>query len=79
MRSQRERSIAVRPMQSEQLCISCIEGSTIEVDVLLLGLNAAEGNELRQLASSSHEGVSAVAEIVVEQTAQGRHERVIGA
>ena len=49
-----------------------------EVDVLLLGLNAAEGDELRHLTGSSHEGVSAVAEIVVEQTAQGRHEGVIG-
>ena len=50
----------------------------LEVDVLLLGLNAAEGNELRQLASSSHEGVSAVAEPVLEQAAQGRPEGVIG-
>ena len=59
-----------RQVKREQLCVSRVEAPTREVDVLLLRLDAAEGDELRQLSSSSHEGVSAVAEVIVEDAAQ---------
>ena len=43
-----------------------------EVDNLPLWLDAAQSNELRQLSSSSHKGINAVAEIVVEDTVPRR-------
>ena len=59
-------------VERQQLCISSVEASVREVDVLLLWLNTAEGDELRQLSSSSHEGVSAVAEVVIEDAVRRR-------
>ena len=53
-----------RQVKREQLCINRAEISTREVDGLLLVLNTAEADELRQLSSSSNKGVSAVAEVV---------------
>ena len=70
--------LILREVKRQQLRISIIETSAREVDVLLLGLNATEGDELRHLASSRHEGVSAVAELVVEQTARARRTGGIG-
>ena len=69
--------LILREVKRQQLRISSIEASTREVDVLLLGPNATEGDELRHLASSSHEGVSAVAELVVEHAVsrKGTRER----
>ena len=61
--------LILRQVKRQQLCISSIEASPIEVDVLLLRLDAAEGYELRHLSSSCHEGVSAVAEVVFEDAA----------
>ena len=58
--------LILRQVKRQQLCISSIEAPDREVDGLLLRLDAAEGDELRQLSSSSHEGVSAVAEVVFE-------------
>ena len=70
--------LILRQVKRQQLCISSVEASVREVDVLLLRLDAAEGDELRQLSSSSHEGVSAVAEVVVEDAARRRGSRVKG-
>ena len=70
--------LILRQVKRQQLCISSIEASTREVNVILPGLNAAEGDELRQLASSSHEGVSTVAEVIVEDAVQRRGSRVKG-
>ena len=55
-----------RQVKRQQLCISNIQASMREVDVLLLRLDAAEGDELRQLSSRSHQGVSAVTKVVFE-------------
>ena len=68
--------LILRQVKRQQLCIANIEASVREVDGLLLWLDAAEGDELRQLSSSSHEGVSAVAEVVVEDAARRRASRV---
>ena len=57
-------------VERQQLCISYIEASIAEVDVLLLGLNAAEGDELRQLSSSGHDNVGAITE--AQYVAEGR-------
>ena len=67
-----------RQVKRQQLCIGRTEVSTREVDSLLLRLDAAEGDELRQLSSSSNEGFSAVAEVVVEDAVQRRGSRVKG-
>ena len=67
-----------RQVKRQQLCISNIQASTREVNVLLLRLDAAEGDELRQLSSRSHEGVRAVAEVVVEDAVRRRGSRVKG-
>ena len=67
-----------RQVERQQLCISSIEPPTREVDGLLLRLDAAEGDELRQLSSSSHEGVSAVTEVIVEDAVRRRGSRVKG-
>ena len=69
--------LILRQVKRQQLCISSVEAPTREVDGLLLWLNTAEGDELRQLSSSSHEGVSAVAELVVEHAVsrKGTRER----
>ena len=66
-----------RQVERQQLGISGVEVAVREVDVFLLGLNAAEGDELRHLVSSGHEGVSAVAEIVAEHAVsrKGTRER----
>ena len=58
--------LILRQVKRQQLCISNIEATMREVDDLLLRLDAAEGGELRQLSSGSHEGVRAVAEVVFE-------------
>ena len=71
--------LILREVKRQQLGLYGIEVFAREVDVLLLRLNATEGDELRHLASSGHKDVSAVAELVAEQTAQGRHEGVIAA
>jgi len=55
-----------RQVKRQQLCIASIQVSIREVDVLLLWLNAAEGDKLRKLASSSYECVSGVVELAVE-------------
>ena len=65
-------SLILREVKRQQLRISSIEPSLREVDVLLLGLNATESDELRQLSSSSHKGVSTDAELVVEDAARRR-------
>ena len=70
--------LILREVKRQQLRISSIEASVREVDVLLLWLNATEGDELRHLASSGHEGVSAVAEVVVEHAAQKRAQSKTG-
>ena len=67
-----------RQVKSQQLSIGHTEVLPREVDVLLLRLDAAEGDELRQLSSSSHEGLSAVAEAVVEDAVRRRGSRVKG-
>ena len=67
--------LILREVKRQQLCISSIQALTREVDVLLLRLDATEGDELRHLASSRHEGVSTVAEVVVEHAAQERAQR----
>ena len=43
----------------------------------MLGSNATESDELRQLASGIHKGVSSAAEVVLEDTAQDKHVGVI--
>ena len=58
--------LILRQIKRQQLCIGRAEASKREVNGLLLRRDAAEGGELRQLSSSSHEGVSAVAEVVFE-------------
>ena len=65
-----------RQVKHQQLCASNAEASVREVDSLLLRLDAAEGEELGQLSSSSHEGVSAVAEVVIENAVRRRGSRV---
>ena len=55
-----------RQVKHEQLCVSRVQAPVREVDVLLLRLDVTEGEELRQLSSSSHEGVSTITEVVVE-------------
>ena len=55
-----------RQVKRQQLCIASIQVSIRKVDVLLLWLNAAEGDKLRKLASSSYECVSGVVELAVE-------------
>ena len=68
-----------RQVKRQQLCISSTKASTREVDGLLLRLDAAEGDELRQLSSRSHQGVSAIiAEVVVEDAVRRRGSRVKG-
>ena len=67
-----------RQVKRQQLCISSIEEPDREVDGLLRRLDAAEGDELRQLSSSIHEGVRAVAEEVVEDAVRRRVSRVKG-
>ena len=62
--------LILREVKRQQFCISSIEASTRKkIDVLLLRLDATEGDELRHLASSRHEGVSAVTEVVGEHAA----------
>ena len=62
--------LILRQVKRQQLCIGSTEAAIREVDGLLLWLDAAEGDELRQLSSSSHEGVSTVTEVVVEDAEQ---------
>ena len=64
--------LILRQVKRQQLCISNAEASVREVDSLLLGLDAAEADELGQLSSSSHEGVRAVAEAVAKDTVRRR-------
>ena len=64
--------LILREVKRHQLRISSIKALVREVDVLLLRLDATEGDDLRHLASSRHEGVSAVAEVVIEHAAQER-------
>ena len=64
--------LILRQVKRQQLCIGRTEVSTREVDSLLLRLDAAEGDELRQLSSSSHEGASTVTEVVVEDAVRRR-------
>ena len=67
--------LILREVKRQQLRISSIEALVREVDVLLLRLDATEGDDLRHLASSRHEDVSAVTEVVLEHTAQDRAQR----
>ena len=67
-----------RQVERQQLCIPNVEVLTREVDCLLIRLDAAEGDELRQFSRSSHEGVSAVAEFVLEDAVRRRGGRVTG-
>ena len=62
--------LILRQVKRKKLCISNEEAPGREVDGLLLWFHAAEGDELRQLSSSSHEGFSAVAEVVVEDAGE---------
>ena len=64
--------LILRQVKRQQFCIRRAEVSPREVDGLLLGLNTAEGDELRQLSSRSHQGVSTVTEVVVEDAARRR-------
>ena len=67
---QRLDRLILRQVKRQQLCITKTKVPTREVDGLLL--DAAEGDELRQLSSSSHEDVSAVAEVVADDAVQRR-------
>ena len=64
--------LILRQVKHQQLCVCRAKVLTREVDGLLLGLDAAEGDELRQLSSRSHDSVSAVAEVVVEDAVRRR-------
>ena len=68
--------LILRQVKRQQLCISNVKVLMREVDGLLLWLDAAEGDELRQLSSSNHDSVSAVTEVVVEDAVRRRGSRV---
>ena len=70
--------LILREVKRQQLRISTIEISAREVDVLLLRLDATEGDELRHLASSGHEGVGAIAELGIQHTGRGKVQNVTG-
>ena len=70
--------LILRQVKCEQLCISNAEVPGREVVRDGPRLNTAESEELRQLLSSSHDGVSAVADLVVDDAARRRGSRVEG-
>ena len=62
-------SAVLRQIEREQLRVRSVEASIREVDVRLLGLDAAERHDLRHLEGGGHNSIRAFAERVVEQTA----------
>ena len=63
-------SVVPRQVKREQLRVRSVEALLPrEVDVRLLGLDAAERHDLRHLEGGGHNSIRAFAERVVEQTA----------
>jgi len=61
--------LVLRQVKSEQLGVSFTKAFVREVDVRLSRCDAAEREHLRHLRSRSHDSISTLAKVVVQQTA----------
>jgi hypothetical protein len=71
---ERPDSVVLGQVKRKQLRVTGIEASCREVDVRLLGLDAAEGDDLRHLGDDRQDGGDAIAKRVFKQTVMGKGE-----